>query len=59
MYHLTDAYPEMHLATAQDRIRRLELSHQREQWRAEQRQSRGGRRRVARWVGREAPSTPG
>ncbi|GAB3052436.1 hypothetical protein GCM10027053_10480 [Intrasporangium mesophilum] len=59
MYDLNHTYPEMYLATAQDRIRNAELSRKRAQWRAERRQSGTGRRRVARLVARETPSTQG
>jgi hypothetical protein len=59
MYHLTDAYPEMYLATAQDRIRDSELSRKRAQWRAERKQSGDGGRRAARRSAREAKSTRG
>ncbi|MGW5238542.1 hypothetical protein ACWEOW_06390 [Monashia sp. NPDC004114] len=57
MYDLNYTYPEMYLATAQDRIRRAELSRKRAQWRAERRQSGTSRGRVARLVARETPPT--
>ena len=63
MYDLNHTYPEMYLATAQDRIRHTELSRKRAQWRAERMQSGTGRRRVAprlvRRLARETPSTRG
>ena len=44
MNDLKDAYPEMYLATAQDRIRKIELGRRRAQWRLERQESRGRRR---------------
>jgi hypothetical protein len=41
-----NAYPEMFLAAAQDRIRELELDRQRAQWRWERMQTRRGRHRA-------------
>ena len=59
MNDLRDAYPEMYLATAQDRIRKIELNRRRALWRAELKHSRRSRGRRTRPVEAGAPSTSG
>jgi hypothetical protein len=54
MNDLKDAYPEMYLATAQARIRDIELRHRQAQWRVQRKQSRR-RRRQAGQIERATP----